>query len=665
MTYDLCVVSVPYIPINLPPAAPAVLKGHLQSQGYRVTTKEYNLETNLAINDAELMSRLVNYWMEPTAVLTCQDQMVYNNVLEYLSRDLVDADCKWYGISVFTKDSRKFCRDFLPYVFKKKSPESKILLGGHGVTENFFDTVKQFADVAIYGEGELALEHLLAGDLSYPGINSAGEQIQDLDALGPPDYSDYHKLAQYDNFYDGTAVQITGSRGCVRSCSFCDVEHFWPKFKYRSGIKIAQDIIDMYNKTGVKNYFFTDSLINGNVKELMIMMQTLADYKQVTGADFTWGGQWIARKQQGLPKNYYKLIKASGAQNLTIGVETGSDAVRAHMKKGFTNLDLDLEIEQFSQQGITCSFYIIIGYPTETEKDFLDTLDMLRRYTKYVADGTLVGLILGGGFQIYEHTPLAKEKNKIFKIEKNNATQWTSVVANVNYVESIRRRIMAQQVIESLKWPANNVFYELSSLLISLKSISPQHQDHNEWQNDMFNAVSKNYQLPIDPELMTLTISLTGTKSNNWPEIDIEINSHIVAQSVIVENDQVIQVTVPSLKKRNMLSIRLKNKTSQDTICDTNGAIISDKTVIINEIVFGDVRVRSGDLYQQGFVICDSVKTKSTGLYHADSVFKFYFENPTIAFFLTSKKGFYSNYRKVNQHTIDQLIDFFRKLTDH
>jgi hypothetical protein len=257
---------------------------------------------------------------------------------------------------------------------------------------------------------------------------------------------------------------------------------------------------------------------------------------------------------------------------------------------------------------------------------------------------------------------LAKEKNKIWKIEQDNATQWTSLVTTVDYVESIRRRIMAQQVIESLKWPANNVLYELSSLLISLKSVSPQHRDSVEWQNDMFNTVSKNYQLPVDPAPMTISISLTGTCSTDWPEIDIMINSQCVAQSVVVENNQVIKVTVPGSRKRNMLSIHLKNKTEHDTVVE-NGVIVRDKNVVINEIVFGEVRVRHDDLYQQGFVINRTVKTKSAGLYHADSVFKFYFENPAVAFFLKSKKGFFSNHTKENQQSIDQLVDFFRKLT--
>ena len=665
MLIDLCVISIPYIPPNLPPAAPAVIKGHLQSRGFQVTTREYNLETKLAINDEQLMSRLSNYWLDSTAELSPEDSAKYHQVLEFLSDDLLDVKSRWFGISVFTKDSRRFCKDFLPYVAKKKPLESKILLGGHGVTEIFISQVEQFIDAVIYGEGELALEQLLVGNMSYPGINSPGQQIMDLDELGPPDYSDYQKLDQYDNFYDGLTVQITGSRGCVRNCSFCDVAHFWPKFKSRSGVKIAQDIIQMYEKTGIQNYFFTDSLINGNVKELMIMMQILADYRKNTGAEFAWGGQWIARKQRGLPKNYYQLIKDSGGYNLTIGVETGSDAVRAHMKKGFNNDDLDLELEQFSRHGITCSFYIIIGYPTETEEDFFDTLNMFKKYTNYVADGTIVGLILGGGFLILPNTPLFKEKNKIWKIEQENIAQWTSLVTKVDYVESIRRRIMAQQAIENLKWPTNNVIYELSKLLIALKSMSTQQKDVDHWQTNTFDLISKNYSLPVEPSPVTISLSLTGTRGHDdWPVVDISINSKIVAKNVVVEQDQTVQITVPDSKKRNILAIHLKNKTPKDTVVEDN-VIVQDKTVIINEILFDNVRVRHNDLYQQGWVVVDKIKTKSAGLYLANSVYKFYFENPVIPFFLKSRKGYFSKHAVVNKHAIEQLVDFFTKLTSH
>ena len=665
MIFDLCVISIPYILTNLPPAAPAILKGHLQSRGFRVTTKEYNLETKLAINDEQLMSRLVNYWLDDTYVLSPEDNARYHQVLEMLSDDLIDVKSKWFGISVFTKDSIRFCKDFLPYIAKKKSLESKILLGGHGVSEPFIAQIQQFVDVVINGEGELALEQLLTGNMSYPGINSPGQQIMDLDELGPPDYSDYPKLNQYDNFYSGLTVQITGSRGCVRDCSFCDVAHFWPKFRFRSGAKIAQDIIQMYEKTNIQNYFFTDSLINGNVKELMIMMQILSEYRKNTGAKFSWGGQWIARKQRGLPKNYYQLIKDSGGFNVTIGVETGSDAVRAHMKKGFTNHDLDLELEQFSKYGITCSFYIIIGYPTETQEDFFDTLNMFKKYTKYVADGTLVGLILGGGFQILPNTPLAKEKNKIWKIEQENITQWSSLVTKIDYLESIRRRIMAQQVIENLKWPTNNVIYELSKLLIALKSISKPSEDTDKWQTNMFELVSKNYALPVDPDQFTIGLSLTGTSGyNDWPIIDIKVNSKIVVENFMVENDQTVQIKIPYSKKRNILSIHFKNKTSKDTVVENN-IILRDKSVIINEILFDNVRVRHDDLYQQGFMEVNKTRTKSAGLYLANSVYKFYFENPVIPFFLKSKKGYFSKQVDENKQSINQLVDFFTKLTSH
>ena len=132
----------------------------------------------------------------------------------------------------------------------------------------------------------------------------------------------------------------------------------------------------------------------------------------------------------------------------------------------------------------------------------------------------------------------------------------------------------------------------------------------------------------------------------------------------MVENDQTVQIKIPYSKKRNILSIHFKNKTSKDTVVENN-IILKDKSVVINEILFDNVRVRHDDLYQQGFMEVNKVRTKSAGLYLANSVYKFYFENPVIPFFLKSKKGYFSKQVDENKQSINQLVDFFTKLTSH
>ena len=79
----------------------------------------------------------------------------------------------------------------------------------------------------------------------------------------------------------------------------------------------------------------------------------------------------------------WRLTKLSGAQSLSIGVESGSESVRDHMKKQFSNKDLDEFMEQAYKNQVKLRFLMIIGYPTETIKDFNDTLDMFERYKQY------------------------------------------------------------------------------------------------------------------------------------------------------------------------------------------------------------------------------------------------------------------------------------------
>ena len=79
----------------------------------------------------------------------------------------------------------------------------------------------------------------------------------------------------------------------------------------------------------------------------------------------------------------WKMTRDSGATNLLLGVESGSESVRDHMKKLFCNKDMDEFMEQAHANGVGVTFLMIIGYPTETQEDFVDTLRMFKKYKKY------------------------------------------------------------------------------------------------------------------------------------------------------------------------------------------------------------------------------------------------------------------------------------------
>ena len=68
----------------------------------------------------------------------------------------------------------------------------------------------------------------------------------------------------------------------------------------------------------------------------------------------TWVGQYITRPKQQIPQGYYELLKQSGAEGLTIGIESGSDRVRDHMKKKFSTEDIYTELDSFQTHAISC-----------------------------------------------------------------------------------------------------------------------------------------------------------------------------------------------------------------------------------------------------------------------------------------------------------------------
>jgi len=269
------------------------------------------------------------------------------------------------------------------------------LFGGSGVDVNW--PRKNY----IVGEGEHALLEFLKGNLDYPGINgNQPKQMENIEDLPPPDYSDVIHKHKYD-----TAI-ISGSRGCVRKCTFCDVMTIWPKYKWKTGKKIADDMHEVANKTGLKKIGFSDSLVNGSMKHFRDMCSELAKREKKV----QWNGQFIVRGAKTFSSEDFDNLANSGCNGLTMGIESGSEAVRDHMRKKFSNEDIEYFVTNLGNRNIKMKFLLIVGYPTETEEDFEMTLEMLRKYGKY---SHLIS-VSPHMMLTYKNTPLDLEHRELY-----------------------------------------------------------------------------------------------------------------------------------------------------------------------------------------------------------------------------------------------------------
>ena len=476
---DIVLISTPVMETRVPAPAIYYLKGALNPHGFtsrcfdlvRDSEEYFGKEDSKKVNSFLLADWHSGIHADP------QDKEIYNLLLDYY-RDYVlekiaPLQPEYIGVSVFSQNSQKSA-SILCKSLREVLPDSKIVLGGTGLgvtmggKKDYGDTMleQNLADYFIDGEGELALVELLKGNLDYPGINSTTyNQIDDLDSIPFPDYSDY-----YDDYGRIQKITLTGSRGCVRRCSFCDIGAFWKKFRYRSGKNIAEELIRNKKLYGSRTHFFSDSLINGSMKAFRELCEVMAEYHENNPepeAAIRWGGQFIIRSERQSPAEDYKLMKKAGMRWASIGIESASENVRNHMDKQFSNKDMYFSIDELLKNNINCTLMFIVGYPTETQEDFEENIKFLKYYAdrnSSVIDpdgpnGSVADINLGQTLGILPDSPLHD-----MPVHNKDMMFWKStVVEDLTFDVRVKRRkelsVIANDLGYNVRWDEKQLHF--------------------------------------------------------------------------------------------------------------------------------------------------------------------------------------------------------------
>jgi len=467
---DIALISTPVMETNVPAPAIYYLKGALNPHGF--TSRCFDLVRDSEEHFGKEENKNVNSYLLADWHAKMSDdeedkdvyKLLYRFYRKYVLRKIKHLNPKWIGISVFSQNSQKSSH-ILCKAIRDVMPKAKIILGGTGLGvtmggKKVFGSklIEQgLADYFIDGEGEIALIELLKGNEDYPGINSTVyKQIDKLDELNFPDYNDY-----YEDYGRIKKITLTGSRGCVRRCSFCDIGAFWKKFRFRSGENIAQELIRNKEKYGSNIQFFSDSLINGSMKAFREFCEVMADYHDKNpkpSQRVYWGGQFIIRSERQSPAQDYELMARAGMSWASIGIESASEDVRDHMDKQFSNEDMYFSIDRLLENGIGVTAMFIVGYPTETEEMFQENIKWLEYYADRNSSkfedplnaGCIRDINLGQTLGILADSPLAAMTEDFIGTD----TWISKTVPGLDFEERVRRR-------EILSKRANELGYDV------------------------------------------------------------------------------------------------------------------------------------------------------------------------------------------------------------
>jgi len=363
------------------------------------------------------------------------------------ARMVLEHDPDTVAFSVFTYQNRP-CAEALYLKLKQLNPSLFIVAGGSGIKNSINGEVLMQADLVIDGDGEVAWPKFLCDRFGL----TADLNFTPMSAPYVPSYRDYdiNTYTYYAN-KDNTRVWIpvSGSRGCIRKCTFCEIHEHW-KFSQRTPDSILSEIRNILDIIPDAYIHFTDSLVNGSLPVFEKLLDGLSELK-IQYPKFNWAGQFIIRRANQSPEEYWKRIANSGAALLEIGIETGSESMRIEMGKHFSNDDLDHSLKFMEKYNIKCALLFLIGYPTETLDDHQATLDLLEKY-KHLANKVIYQVQGGHVMSMHPGTPVYNQNltNKNIIVSKNPNIWFNKTNPSLTYKERTRRRLEFSNTVQEL-----------------------------------------------------------------------------------------------------------------------------------------------------------------------------------------------------------------------
>ena len=115
-----------------------------------------------------------------------------------------------------------------------------------------------------------------------------------------------------------------------------------------------------------------------------------------------WSGQIAPRSQMG--GQLFDRMRRAGCFKAQIGVESGSERVLGLMKKPYLPQTAAENIKAAKGSGMETEIFLLVGFPGETEREFLMTLDFVKRNSRYIDTIKSINTLhLIAGTEIYEN----------------------------------------------------------------------------------------------------------------------------------------------------------------------------------------------------------------------------------------------------------------------
>lgn len=303
---------------------------------------------------------------------------------------LVDSQTLFVGMTGFTGP---MLRDILAAsrYLKESGATAPVVWGGiHASLMPELTLRDPVVDIVVQGEGEYALleiaqrlekgeslENIAGVSFKLPDgtmIHGPKRTLGKMDEMGEPAY-DVVDMQKYLPLYQGQkSLFMQASRGCPFPCTYCyNVVFNDQKWRYLSTEETLRRIGRARRDFGAQNIYFVDDNFFIQLKRGKEIMEGLKQW-----GDLTWQVQGVDISYlRRMDDEYVQLMIDSGCTRITMGVESGSQRMRDHMRKPGTVEEIVKTVERLAKHNIIiyCSF--IVGVPGESLEDVKETIRLI------------------------------------------------------------------------------------------------------------------------------------------------------------------------------------------------------------------------------------------------------------------------------------------------
>ncbi len=287
---------------------------------------------------------------------------------------------------------------------KKNHPHIKVAMGGGFANTELRSLsdprVFEFYDFITLDDGEAPLEilwehvqgkkeltelkrafTLVNKKVTYINNSSCADYKQGQ--VGTPDYSDlfldkYISAIEVINpmhslWSDGRWNKLTMAHGCYwGKCTFCDISLDYIKnYEPIAATLIVDRMQEMILQTGQNGFHFVDeaappSLMKSIAIEIIRRKLVVSWWTNV-------------RFEKSFTQDLCLLLKAAGCIAVSGGLEVASDRLLKLIDKGITVSQVAKVCKHFTDSGIMVHAYLMYGFPTQSDQETIDSLEMVRQ----------------------------------------------------------------------------------------------------------------------------------------------------------------------------------------------------------------------------------------------------------------------------------------------